>query len=110
MNIFSRLAITVRLIGWALSPPRQERDGKSGEATPASAAAPAEEIVAQQSDLRFYVADFNRAVDRRGRLALLFPGCLAPAAPFLLFRLKRSGFSDCRAVITAEGLHLSATR
>lgn len=106
MNIFSRLAITVRLIGWALFPPRQERDG-GPTPTPFE---PEEEIVAQESDLRFYVADFNRAVNRRGGVALLFPGCLAPAAPFLLFRLKRSGFSDCRAVITPEGLHLSATR
>jgi hypothetical protein len=45
-----------------------------------------------------------------GNLSIHFPGCLAAAAPFLLFRLKRTGFSACRAVVTSSGLTLTARR
>jgi hypothetical protein len=45
-----------------------------------------------------------------GRLKLLFAGALAPAAPCLLFFLKRNGYSDCRAIVTAAGIELTARR
>jgi hypothetical protein len=45
-----------------------------------------------------------------GRLELIFVGTLAPAAPFLLYHLKRNGFSDSQAVITPEGIKLTARR
>lgn len=45
-----------------------------------------------------------------GRLGLLFEEACAPAAPFLLYHLKRNGFSDCKAVITADGIILTARR
>jgi hypothetical protein len=45
-----------------------------------------------------------------GRLELLFVAVLAPAAPFLLYHLKRNGFSDCRAVVTREGILVTARR
>lgn len=57
-----------------------------------------------------HCADFNGAVDESGRLRLFFPDCFFPAAIFLLFRLKRQGFSDCRATLTDGGILLTAAR
>jgi len=42
------------------------------------------------------------------QLRLFLSGCLMPAAPFLLFRLKRQGFSHCLARATGEGIYISA--
>lgn len=45
-----------------------------------------------------------------GTLAILFVDALAAAAPFLLFRMKRTGFSACRVLRVREGLLLTARR
>ena len=45
-----------------------------------------------------------------GRVALFFPDCAAVAAPFVLFRLKREGYSGCHASATREGLLVDALR
>jgi|GEM_PF-2225370 len=62
------------------------------------------------ADIPHILADPGRAVTDGGDIALFFPGCPALAAPFLLFRLKRLGFSRCRARILPEGLALTARR
>ncbi len=41
---------------------------------------------------------------------LFFPGAHPLAAPFVLFRLKRTGFSSCRIIVKDGGLLLTATR
>jgi len=41
---------------------------------------------------------------------LFFPGTCAIAAPFLLFRMKRRGFSSSRVTVQNGGLLLTATR
>jgi len=61
-------------------------------------------------DIPLYLADLGRAVGNDGKLALFFPECAALAAPFLLFRLKRTGFSACRVTATDEGLLVDAAR
>jgi len=61
-------------------------------------------------DISLYLAEIRRAVGSDGKLALFFPDCAAPAAPFLLFRLKREGYSDCRVISTGDGLLVDATR
>ncbi len=45
-----------------------------------------------------------------GEFGFLFPNPPPFVAPFLLFHLKRRGYSDCRVVSTAEGLYLFARR
>lgn len=60
--------------------------------------------------VRLYLADLDSAVNRQYECALFFPDCLAPAAPFLLFRLKRQGFSNCCISMTTGGLALYARR
>lgn len=56
------------------------------------------------------LSDLERLVDDQGELSLFFPGCFALVAPFLLFRLKREGFSRCRVFTQNGGLVLRARR
>jgi hypothetical protein len=66
--------------------------------------------IVSPGDVSFAPADLERATGPDGTLTLRMPRCAAPAAPFVLFRLKRSGFSDCRAIATKEGLLVEARR
>jgi hypothetical protein len=61
-------------------------------------------------DIHRYLADLNRTVNPKGGVDLFLPECLPLAAPFLLFRLKREGYSRCRASISGGGLHIHACR
>jgi len=45
-----------------------------------------------------------------GTRSLFFPYGMPIAAPFILFRLKRSGFSGCRVTVTDGGLMVTASR
>jgi hypothetical protein len=110
MAIFHRLYLSALVISRALLPPGPEGGRPSGTAGTKRIAPSPGYIVVAARDVSFYLADLDRAVDRQGELTLFFPGCLAVAAPFLLFRLKRTGFSNCSAVTTKDGLLLTATR
>ena len=52
----------------------------------------------------------GRLLDSRGELRMFFPHCLAVAAPVLLFRLKREGFSRCSVEASPEGLLVRGSR
>lgn len=52
----------------------------------------------------------GRYLDARGELRLFLPGCMAIAAPFVLFRLKREGFSSCIAKASDQGLYVEGRR
>lgn len=52
----------------------------------------------------------GRLLDSRGELRLFFPRCLAIAAPVLLFRLKREGFSRCSVAVSDQGLLVRGRR
>lgn len=106
MNIRGRLYFSLLVAGRALFPPRPG-ERCAGEAAPLPFS---EYLVVTADDIRFYLADLNRAVNPRRELRLHFPGCFALVAPFLLFRLKRWGFSNGRAVKSADGLFLAASR
>lgn len=54
--------------------------------------------------------NLNSLLHADGTLALNFEGVLFPAGPFLLYRLKSYGFSSCRAVVTSNGILLTAMR
>lgn len=88
---------------------------KKGGALPRTAArsslhAPPGFVPVPLDSIPFYLADPDRAANGRGELALFFPGAPALAAPFLLFRLKRLGFSRCRAEARDGGVTLTARR
>jgi hypothetical protein len=99
--------LTALVITFALFPPRPGDDRYNRTATAESSSG---HITVNGNNVRFYLADLNRVINREGELRLLFPGCLSVAAPLLLFRLKRAGFSNCRALMTDEGLLLCAIR
>jgi hypothetical protein len=42
--------------------------------------------------------------------SVTIPGCSLPAGPFILFRLKRLGYSACRVSHSIEGLTVSGRR
>jgi hypothetical protein len=52
--------------------------------------------------------DGSRGTD--GFLKKFFPGVFPLAAPFLLYRLKKTGFSGCRVTVTDGGLLVTASR
>jgi len=52
----------------------------------------------------------DRFLDARGELRLFIPDCLALAAPFILFRLKREGFSRCYVQASKQGLYVEGRR
>lgn len=100
-GMMNRIYLTTLVISYALFPPHS-KNVRYNRGTA--------DITVRSDNVRFYLADLNRAVNQRGELRLLFPDCLALAAPLLLFRLKREGFSNCRALMTDEGLLLCAIR
>lgn len=114
-GMLHNIYLTALVISYSIFPPIRENAGYNRKAT-ADPAKPgisvySKSIITVKSDnVRFYLADLNRAINPQGELRLLFSGCLALAAPLLLFRLKRDGFSDCRALMTPEGVLLSAIR
>lgn len=95
------------VIIYALFPPRAEKVRFNRKA---AAELSVGYIAVRGDNIRFFMADLNRAINIEGELKLSFPGCCALAAPLLLFRLKRNGFSNARVLSTAEGLFLTATR
>jgi hypothetical protein len=103
MANINRLRATVRLIRCTLFPPG-EKELKAIIPEPhGTTRITADYYAAALSDL-------SRLLRPDNRLELLFEGALSPAAPFLLFRLKSSGFSACRAIATKEGIFLTAMR
>lgn len=68
------------------------------------------ELVVDIAGIREILYRPERFLDKNGRLMLTIAQCSLLAAPFILFHLKRLGFSRCRAVRAGEGLSLSALR
>jgi hypothetical protein len=108
MNFFRRCNLSALVMNCALFPPRPEKAGD--DCTVSAGQPPAEHLVVNADNVRFYLADLDRAVNHYKELRLIIPGCFALAAPLLLFRLKRRGFSNSRAVMTDEGLLVAASR
>lgn len=55
-------------------------------------------------------AGMGRFLDAQGELGLFFAGCRPLAAPFILFRLKREGFSRCSVETKNGGLLVRGRR
>lgn len=107
MGYIGRLNGTVRIILHTLLPPDIKKGGL--KETTRIHGDQAAKIVAPDQ-LPYLCADFTPALDEQGNLALFFPECLPPAAIFLLFRLKRTGFSNGRARLEDGGILLTAVR
>ncbi len=107
MSLINRFYISALVMIWALFPPRTGSEELRGTAAEGHSA---ERLAGNREIVRFYMADLSRALDSRRELKIIFPGCFVFAAPLLLFRLKRWGFSNGRALMTADGLFLAASR
>jgi len=104
MGLASQLHATLSLIHYSLSPPASDSMSSTGTGDSTNPyTINADEIAAA-------IADMGRFTDSDGSLAILFRDALSIAAPFLLFRLKRTGFSACRIMKVPEGLLLTAKR
>lgn len=97
MSMLSTLA-TVKLMWLALLP-------STGGAAQPTAAGEVREC--EPEEIR---GGMGRFLDRSGELRLFIRRCRPIAAPFLLFRLKREGFSRCSVEAGAEGLLVRARR
>ena len=93
-----RLSCTLQLIVYALLPKRE-----GGEEAPWKG-----EV--RSCGPREIRGGVERFLDGKGELRLFFPVCLALAAPMVLFRLKREGFSGCRVQVSEKGLYVRGRR
>lgn len=89
---------TLQLVFYAVLPSTR------GDAEPA---APGATRVTLPREIR---GGMGRFLDCRGELRLFFDGCFAAAAPFILFRLKREGFSRCTVQASRRGLLVEGRR
>lgn len=101
--MLTRCYITALVIFRALVPSRPGQ-------VPPGAAVPSGYCTVPPGEVGLCLGDLSRAVGKDGRLALFFPCCGAAAAPFVLFRLKRQGYSNCRATVTGDGMLVEGTR
>jgi len=93
-----RIICTLQLICYALLP-------SAGGGTD-----PARTGEVRRCEPRQIRGGMGRFLDGAGELRLFFPGCLAVAAPFILFRLKREGFSRCTVQASERGLLVQGRR
>ena len=105
MRRITRLSVTLRLIRCLLFPPD----------TPDVSAAislhlPGSCRTVSPDALCRSFANWGEYADSRGEFTLIVPGALHFAAPFVLFRLKRWGFSGCRVMAEREGLRIQGRR
>jgi hypothetical protein len=98
-GIVGRIANTMQTVLYALLPPRgggKTRVAGSGQVRRC-----------MPRDFRWGMEHF---LDEKGDFRILIPGCLSIAAPVILFRLKREGFSGCFVRTTSEGLYVEGRR
>jgi hypothetical protein len=74
-----------------------------------SAAPPTKEEAERCTPQQFRLG-IERFLDSRGEFRVFFPDSLPLAGPFLLFRLKRQGFSRCSVKAADGGLYLQGRR
>ena len=103
MRIIARLSVTLRLIRTSLFP----ADGIGIQVTRTS---PSSSRALLPASLFVCCANPRQFADSTGEFDLFVPGAFMPAAPFVLFRLKRWGFSGCRVEVEGGGLRLVARR
>lgn len=66
----------------------------------------------QQSDKKIplFLPDQAYVADQEDTTGLFIHNVHLLAAPFILFRLKRTGYSNCRVTVKDRGLLVTATR
>ncbi len=103
MTNINKLYATLLLIRYSISPPKggeqlffPPENGSTTVIPPAAFSAA--------------IPDLNSLLRPDGTLELMFEEAQHAAAPFLLSRLKRNGFSNCRAIVNSQGILVTALR
>jgi hypothetical protein len=110
MIVTNHLSKSMQLIFSALFPSRT--DGKNRKNRPAilSPHYPGCYLTVLPEDLHSFFSDPGDAYDLHKTITIFIPDVLPLTAPFLLFYLKRNGFSGCRAEVANGGLIVHAAR
>lgn len=106
MKHLRRLHATITLARYALSPPAISAN-RSERVPACNGTGP---YTINPDEIAIALASIPCFADRDGSLSILFRDVSSLAAPFLLFRLKRTGFSACRVVQEERGLLMTARR
>lgn len=101
MGLAAQLHATLALAYHSITPP-------ASAPLPSAGSGPPYGVTGDQ--IPAALAHMDRFTGSDGTLAIIFRDAHFLAAPFLLFRLKRSGFSACRVARVPEGLLLTARR
>ena len=110
MSCWNRISATVPVVFACLWPQRAKGGSLIEAAALDSAITRTGYLTVTPEIRRSLLAALARPTPAKARLALFFPGCLALAAPLLLFHLKRCGWSRCRVTASSDGLRLDALR
>ena len=110
MKIPEKIWITLIVMVHALVPGRKHDDDSARTERPLQVDTISGYRSVKPEDISLCLANLDSALNLNLQLSLFFPGCLAPAAPLLLFRLKRRGFSACRILVQPGGVFLNARR
>ena len=110
MSVTNRLSKSMQLILSALFPSRT--NGNNRKNRPATLNPPCHDcyLTIVPEDLHSFFSDPGEAYDSHKSIAIFIPEVLPLTAPFLLFYLKRNGFSGCRAEVANGGLIVHAAR
>jgi hypothetical protein len=101
-EFFVKVMATAQVMFYAVLPAGQS--GVSKQGTGKAQHRRLNEGEAQLCEPRQIRGGTERLLNARGELQLFFPHCLAIAAPAILFRLKREGFSRCSVEASDRGL------
>ncbi|MEI8354977.1 MAG: hypothetical protein WCG31_02580 [Deltaproteobacteria bacterium] len=110
MIVTNRLSKSMQLILTALFPPKRcgETQGKRPETVKESYSC--NHLTVFPKELHTFFSGNGALCDPKRGILIFIPHVLPLTAPFLLFYLKRNGFSGCRAEVAHGGLVVHAAR
>jgi len=105
MRYDARLSVTLRLILSSLFPTDTQR-----HLPVIPAGSDTSPRIMSPEALLTCLRDFSRTATLQEGCTFLVPGAFSLAAPFVLFRLKRWGYSGCRVSADQDGLRIEVRR
>ena len=110
MSFTNRLSKSMQLILSALFPERYGSNNRKDRPATLKPSCPGCYITVSPDEIHSFFSDPGEAYDSHKAINIFIPDVLPLTAPFLLFYLKRNGFSGCRAEVANGGLIVHAAR
>jgi hypothetical protein len=110
MSITNRLAKSMQLILITLFPPETNGNTQKENQETIKDSYKYNHITVFPNELHTFFSAINDTYGSKKVIAIFIPYVLPLTAPFLLFYLKRNGFSCCRAEVAHGGLIVHAAR